>query len=71
MDLHRLQLLDLICHVDLGSGLSFDCIVVASLHAYLICLPTVFHSFGRKALLDDDELALPENFSFGCRMHNQ
>ena len=41
------------------------------LHALLISLPTVFHSFGRMALLDDDVLALPENPSLERRLCNQ
>ena len=71
MDLHRPLLLDLVCHVDFAHELSVDHIGTAALHAYLICSPTIFHSFGRMALLDDDELALPENLSFECRVHNQ
>ena len=54
-----------------GSRIVFGCIVSAALHALLIRLPTVFHSFGRMALLDDYELALPKNLRFGCRMRNQ
>ena len=40
-------------------------------HALLIGLPTVFHSFGRMALLDDDVLALPENLSGDRCLCNQ
>ena len=50
MDHRRPQQLDPLCHFEPWT--------------LLIRLPTIFHSFGLVALSDDDELALPENFSF-------
>ena len=66
MDLHRLLLSDPVCHVDFEHERSVDHIGTVTLQMYLIWLPTIFHSFGRMALLDDDALALPENLSFEC-----
>ena len=66
VDLHRLLLSDPVCHVDFEHEHSVDHIGTVTLQMYLIWLPTIFHSFGRMARLDDDALALPENLSFEC-----
>ena len=71
MDRLRRQLFDPFCHFDLWKQHTFGCIVIDVLHAPLISLPTVFHSFGHMTLLDDDALALPENPSLECRLYHQ
>ena len=71
MDRLRHQLLDPFVILISGSSTLRACTRIDVPHALLISLPTVFHSFGRMALLDDDVLALPENLSLECRLCNQ
>ena len=66
MVLHLLLLPDPACHGDSEHEHPDDCLGTATLQMFLTWLPTIFHSFGHMALLDDVALALPENLSFVC-----
>ena len=66
MALHRLLLPDLACHGDPEHEHPADHLGTGTFQMYLTWLPTIFHSFGHMALLDDVALALPENLSFVC-----
>ena len=66
MVLHLLLLPDPACHIDSEQEHPDDCLGTAMLQMFRTWLPTIFHSFGPMALLDDAALALPENLSFVC-----
>ena len=66
MALHRLLLPDPACHGDSEHEHPVDHLGTGTFQMYLTWLPTIFHSFGHTALLDDVVLALPENLSFVC-----
>ena len=66
MVLHLLLLPDPACHIDSEQEHPDDCLGTAMLQMFRTWLPTIFHSFGHMALLDDVALALPENLSFVC-----
>ena len=66
MALHRLLLPDPACHGDSEHEHPDDRRGTGKCQMFITWLPTICHSFGHMALLDDVALALPENLSFVC-----